>query len=116
MQPPTVVNIRVANLRKLGYDDLEDWLTNPKHAYIGRDMTRYVAGAAKSKWHNPYPLSKYSAADSLKLYKKHILDSGLYDQLGELSGMVLGCWCAPKPCHGYVLRELFEEKYGGNLK
>ena len=25
-------------------------------------------------------------------------------------GKVLGCWCAPRPCHGDVIAELAEEK------
>ena len=24
----------------------------------------------------------------------------------ELKGKVLGCWCAPKACHGHVLAEI----------
>jgi hypothetical protein len=27
----------------------------------------------------------------------------LSGRTGELSGRTLGCWCAPKPCHGHVL-------------
>ena len=26
-------------------------------------------------------------------------------ELAELDGAILGCWCAPKPCHGDVLVE-----------
>jgi hypothetical protein len=26
--------------------------------------------------------------------------------LDELRGLVLGCWCAPRPCHGDVLVRL----------
>ena len=50
----TVVNVRKAELNKLGYADLVDWLRNPNHVYIGRDMTRYVPGAVGSKWGNPF--------------------------------------------------------------
>ena len=28
----------------------------------------------------------------------------------ELSGKVLGCWCAPKLCHGDILVELINEQ------
>jgi len=28
--------------------------------------------------------------------------------LPELKGKRLGCWCAPLPCHGDILRELCE--------
>lgn len=27
----------------------------------------------------------------------------------ELKGKVLGCWCAPEPCHGDVLAEIANE-------
>ena len=27
----------------------------------------------------------------------------LFEALDELRGLVLGCWCAPRPCHGDVL-------------
>ncbi|MGA9841048.1 MAG: DUF4326 domain-containing protein [Nitrososphaeraceae archaeon] len=30
----------------------------------------------------------------------------LMNQLPELKGKVLGCWCAPLPCHGDTLAEL----------
>ena len=111
MEVPTVVNIRVANLRNLGYDNLEKWLENPLHLYIGREMHFYVKGAHKSKWHNPYSTKKYSLDEVLRLYREHIINSDLYDQLDELSGKVLGCWCSPNPCHGNVLIELFKQKF-----
>ena len=28
----------------------------------------------------------------------------------ELRGKTLGCWCAPKPCHGDVLLEIANER------
>jgi hypothetical protein len=30
----------------------------------------------------------------------------LFSKLPELKGKVLGCWCAPKACHGDILSEL----------
>jgi hypothetical protein len=107
---PAVANIRVACLRKTGYNSLEDWLAaDPNHMYIGRGMTAYVKGANKSKWHNPYPVKTYGLDESLRLYEEHIRNSPLWDQLPELEGKVLGCWCAPDRCHGDVLARLFEE-------
>jgi len=37
-------------------------------------------------------------------------------QLMELDGMVLGCWCRPKACHGDVLVELIDQVKSGELK
>lgn len=111
--PPTVICIKKKYLNSRGYRDLEHWLENPNHVYIGRDMTFYVKGAARSKWHNPFTAKRYGRAECLRLYEARIRENinGLWDQLGELSGKVLGCWCKPEPCHGDVLTELFREKY-----
>ena len=35
---------------------------------------------------------------------------GLMNNLHELKGKVLGCWCKPKPCHGDMLIELIENQ------
>lgn len=35
------------------------------------------------------------------------------DHVHELHGKVLGCWCAPKPCHGDVLLRMAAEAQGG---
>lgn len=110
---PTVVNISVAHLRKVGYNNLEEWLQDPNHIYIGRNMAFYVKGANQSKWHNPYKLNrdKSNLEECLTQYEDYIKSSPLYDQLDELKGMTLGCWCSPNPCHGNVLINLYQEKY-----
>ena len=131
---PQVVNVKVAELRKHGVQTLKDWLLDPNHLYIGRSMC-YVEGATSSKWRNPYPLSrlgeggalpnphpailrlersvkvrtKYSLEEALELYEKHVREN-LWEDLEELEGKVLGCWCAPQPCHGNVLQRLYSEK------
>ena len=79
----SVVNIRKAHLREQGYVDLQDWLKDPKHLYIGREMSFYVAGAKASKWMNPYPVKQYGLEKSLQLYEAHVRKN-LYDQLDEL--------------------------------
>ena len=40
----------------------------------------------------------------------------LQDELGDLVGKVLGCWCHPAPCHGDVLIEAIAEGGGGPTK
>lgn len=102
-----VINIKKKNLVKNNYRDLEHWLENENHIYIGRNMTFYVKGAAKSKWANPYSEKKYGREKCLKLYKEYILQNQeLVKSLPELSGKVLGCWCKPEGCHGDVLVKL----------
>jgi hypothetical protein len=84
----------------------------PYDVYIGRP----------SKWANPFThksLSKTQAQfqvgsrkEAIEKYESHLLDSGLIQNLEELRGKVLGCWCCNKPsngfeknfiCHGQVL-------------
>ena len=79
--------------------------------YIGRENRTYNLKA--SKWANPYPLTEYSLQDSLMLYEKHVIDSGLYNDLHELEDQILGCWCITDKnqfCHGNILIRLYNEK------
>jgi len=63
----------------------------------------------KSKWGNPYRMNAESERlDTIKKYTYYILDSKLLDDLHELEGKWLSCWCYPKPCHGNVLKYFCE--------
>ena len=79
--------------------------------YIGRP----------SKWGNPYThiKDKITRADfivktrreAIEKYKEWItIGDGkhLLNDLHELDGKILGCWCYPKLCHGDILIELIE--------
>ena len=117
-----VINIRKANLNKLGYSNLMDWLRDPNHLYIGRNMTVYVPGALHSKWNNPFSIKKYGLEDSLNYYKSWVTtginpvtgkkkgSSPLINDIEELRGKSLGCWCHPEPCHGNILLDLLNSK------
>lgn len=67
-----------------------------------------------SKWGNPYShqagtLAKYkvnSREQAVRLYRKHLYESGLIEHVHELRGKDLVCWCAPASCHADVLLEL----------
>ncbi len=73
--------------------------------YIGRP----------SKWGNPFKVGKggdeeRARAEALALYEDWLRkQSHLMSALGELRGKILGCWCAPKSCHGDVLARLADE-------
>lgn len=69
---PKIINIRKKNLKKIGYHDLENWLENPSHLYIGRNMSFYIKGAILSKWANPYKIKDYDLDKCLELYEKYI--------------------------------------------
>lgn len=111
MKLPKVVNIRKAELNKRGIDDFSKWKKKSKSVYIGRNMSFYIKGATQSKWANPFTVKKYGPSKCLKLYRKYIKKTPeLYDNLEELLGKELGCFCHPDPCHGDVLVELLKEK------
>lgn len=107
-----VVNVKKAYLNKNGYIDFQNWASNPNHLYIGRNMNVYVPGTYASKWKNPYSVKQYGLEKCLELYEHHIINSNLYNQLEELEGKVLGCWCHPNKCHGDILIKLLKEKNG----
>lgn len=63
--------------------------------YIGRP----------SKWGNPFTIGKDGTRDEvIGRYKTWVETQTLPYE--ELRGKVLGCWCAPLPCHGDILMEL----------
>lgn len=107
----TVINVSKKNLNDRGYTDFQDWNKDPNHVYIGRNMSFYVKGTFKSKWHNPFSVKKYGRNKCLELYKNYILSNQeLLDQLSELKGKELGCWCYPDKCHGDILVEIMKER------
>lgn len=79
--------------------------------YIGRP----------SKWGNPFShkegtIAMYkvsSREEAIDAYREWISNGDgkhLLEDLHELEGKVLGCWCKPKSCHGDVLVELLEKR------
>jgi len=61
-----------------------------------------------SQWGNPYELGKdgdrETVCDSHIYYFKKKLS--LHQQLMNIKGKVLGCWCYPERCHGNYLKDL----------
>lgn len=76
--------------------------------YIGREVPEH--GIPDSKWGNPFVLQDDSDAElqrSLNAFRAWVVSQPeLMNSLDELQGKRLGCWCAPKACHGDVLAEL----------
>lgn len=68
--------------------------------YIGRG----------SKWGNPFRIGVHGTREQvIDRYEQWLLDQPeLLAELGELYGLRLGCWCAPRRCHGEVLVWLAE--------
>lgn len=70
--------------------------------YIGRP----------SKWGNPFVIGRDGTrAEVIAKYKAWLEGQPhLMDDLHELKGKTLGCWCAPAACHGDILMELANEE------
>lgn len=106
-----VVNVKKKFLIQKGYKDFEDWVNNSNNVYIGRNMSFYIKGALGSKWQNPFSVKKYGRDECLKKYKEYIVaNQNLLNDLEELRGKTLGCFCWPEKCHGNILIELLAEK------
>jgi hypothetical protein len=121
--------VKVSALRKRYPDediDLEKWMSKPNCLYVGRrgrifikqeDGSNKIFHYPGSDWANPYKVGnkkgEYTLKESLQLYEKHVMESGLVDRLHELDGKTLGCFCDQKElkgnvqfCHAQVLVKL----------
>ena len=80
--------------------------------YIGREVPEH--GLSASKWGNPFVMADESDAErerAIAAYREWVVTQPeLMASLDELRGRRLGCWCAPKHCHGDVLVELIESR------
>jgi hypothetical protein len=113
-----VINVKVANIRPK-YKNLAEWCDDPDNVYIGRrgvvfiDKVRYPP--TDSIWANPFKISATKTRDQvISEYQTYIqtkLEKSpeLQSKLKTLKGKNLGCWCAPQPCHGDVLKKLITE-------
>lgn len=99
----------VVNMRERGHPRLWAWA--------------HASGLAvridrRSRWGNPFRIGRDGdRAEVIDRYREHVHASPeLLASVGELAGRVLGCWCAPAPCHGDVLAGLSElsEQIGGS--
>src|SRR6185437_6301103 len=86
MMETTAAEARVVHCKRERFD-----------VYIGRP----------SKWGNPFVIGRDGTREQVVAkYERWLLDSELREDVAELRGKVLGCWCAPKACHGDVLTRL----------
>ena len=73
---------------------------SPYDIYIGRP----------SPWGNPWKVipGKRSREEAILAFERMVCaDQLIVDHIKkELRGKVLGCWCAPLPCHGDILAEI----------
>lgn len=70
------------------------------------DNGLYIRIDRRTDWGNPFELPVDGDRDTvIANYRDYYLPHkpSLLGRLAELRGKVLGCWCAPEPCHGDVL-------------
>lgn len=96
----TVVNVKTCR----DFDPVK----NANDVYIGR-ANKY-RGWKASKWANPFRIGEgCTREESIEKYRFCLQNTPeLLEQLGELQGKRLGCWCKDEACHGDVLVELLE--------
>jgi len=83
--------MKVVHCKKEAYD-----------VYIGRG----------SKWGNPFVIGKDGNREEvISKYETYIMNRpDLIAALPKLKDRVLGCWCAPKACHGDILLKMIEDE------
>jgi hypothetical protein len=75
--------------------------------YIGRACNHGPWRLRKSKWHNPFKVGRDGTPEEvLAKYERWLHTSGRINDIDELRGFDLACWCSPEPCHGDVLLRL----------
>lgn len=114
LQPAKAVCIKADKIRPK-YDNLDQWMQDPNNLYTGRhgrifiteNGNRRIFHYPASKWANPFNLKDYTLEESIRLYKEHLVKSGLISQVSELKGKNLGCFCdQSEVCHAQILAQL----------
>ena len=84
--------------------DQEDHMAKPTVVHCKRAEYDVYIGRP-SRWGNPFQIGRDGTRDEvIARYERWVLEQPeLLAALGELKGKTLGCWCAPKRCHGDVL-------------
>ena len=123
------VCVKVDNLRKIGYESLEDWLEDTNNLYTGRHGRIFITTNGEKKifhysgsiFANPYKVDKKgkngeikkldgNVTECVEKYEKYILGNAeLLGKVKELKGKKLGCFCSGKECHVNVLLKLINK-------
>jgi hypothetical protein len=97
-------DLRVINLKDKPRPDSSEYV------YIGRGQHAGKEHFPRSKWANPHSVKRHGRAEALARYERMVRNGPLWDELPELEGKTLACWCKPERCHGDVLLRLVEER------
>lgn len=125
---PIVCNVKVSFIRP-NYQNLKEWMEDSqRNVYIGRQGVIFINGrrfpSQPSKWANPYKLNKDGNRTQVcerfyeEMKEKLKNNPQLVDELKELKGKCIGCWCVENPtssdkppivCHGQMIIRLMKE-------
>jgi hypothetical protein len=109
----------VINLRKDAHRNLALWaMRHNLLVYIGRPgwalaaFNHYLTAEGENRvsagqWANPYVIGRDGDRDEV-LAKYAEAKQDLWRGCEKLRGKALGCWCAPEPCHGDILKRWAE--------
>jgi len=123
----SVVNCKVKFIRPK-YNNLYEWMNDKNNIYIGRAGVIFLCKTAhdninspkerfpkkSSNFANPFKIGKDGTREEvIEKYKIYIIskleeNDELKEELINMKGKNLGCWCHPEPCHGDILLELIE--------
>lgn len=115
----TATCIKVSNLRKIGYNNLREWMENKDNIYVGRYGRIFIDKEffhyKQSIWANPFKITKdMTIEQSLNKYLHHLFTSKLIFRINELKDKNLGCFCEKQKdgnkilCHAQLLKELID--------
>lgn len=66
-------------------------------------------GCSDGHWGNPHRIRKgVGREEAVRRFRRDLLRNPAWvrEARRELAGERLGCWCAPRACHAYVLAEV----------
>lgn len=110
--------IEVANIRGMSHG----WQSDPECVYIGR-----AGHGLTGEWGNPFTVDESgrdAAVDRFEAWMKGEADQDvererrrrMLDNLTNLRGKSLVCFCAPRRCHGDVLAALATAETVGSAR
>ena len=65
---------RVDVHKAMGYENLEHWLEDPQHVYVGRNVV-HVAGASQHEFANRFSVKKYGRDECLRKYEAWLVEA-----------------------------------------
>ena len=101
-----VVNVRGMEVNKVGV------------VYVGRACNGWIGSALGNKFYMKNEGERDNVIKQYRVWLWKVIEGGkgvefdAFKQLVERyengESLVLGCWCAPKPCHAQVLKSAIE--------